>query len=118
MHENIVALFPSHFHAPQNLESLGHVDAFNDPLIDNRDFKKNATAPMCLFEDFLNKLDDKIEKEVEKAAKRFGEKFDADLYRQTNPRVMEYAEKRRQYAERYAASHDQQRLVRFSPTHH
>ena len=88
------------FMHPKIWKASGHVDAFNDPLIDNRDFKKRYRADV-LVEDFLNKLDYKIEKEVEKAAKRFGEKFDADLYRQTNPRVMEYAEKRRQYAERY-----------------
>ena len=39
-------------------------------------------------------MDEKIEKEVEKAAKRFGESFDEALFRQTNPRVQEHVAKR------------------------
>ena len=54
-----------------------------------------------LIEDEIAKFDDKIEKEVAKAAKRFGESFDADLYRATNPRVLEHAKKRDELHKRY-----------------
>jgi len=47
-----------------------------------------------LIEELLAKFDEKIDKEVEKAAKRFGESFDETMYRQTNPRVLDYQTKR------------------------
>ena len=39
------------------------------------------------------KLEDKIEKEVEKASKRFGESFDREKFITTNPRTVEYQKK-------------------------
>ena len=47
-------------------------------------------------------MDEKIEKEVEKAAKRFGESFDEALFRQTNPRVQEHVAKREELHSRFA----------------
>jgi glycyl-tRNA synthetase len=110
MHENIVGLDSAIFMHPKIWKASGHVDAFNDPLIDNKDSKKRYRADV-LIEEYLNKLDDKIEKEVEKAAKRFGETFDADLFRSTNPRVQEYAEKRRQVADRYVKAAETDNLA-------
>ncbi|MBP1638301.1 MAG: glycine--tRNA ligase, partial [Bacteroidetes bacterium] len=81
------------FMHPTTWKASGHVDAFNDPLIDNKDSKKRYRADV-LIEDLLAKYDDKIEKEVEKAAKKFGDSFDATLFRQTNPRVLEHQAKR------------------------
>jgi glycyl-tRNA synthetase len=46
-----------------------------------------------LIEDHQEKIRQKIEKEIEKAAKRFGDTFDSEMYRSTNPRVMEYQAK-------------------------
>jgi glycyl-tRNA synthetase len=66
------------------------VDAFNDPLIDNKDSKKRYRADVLL-EDYMAKIQGKIDKEVEKAAKRFGDTFDSEMYKSTNPRVVEYA---------------------------
>jgi glycyl-tRNA synthetase len=60
-----------------------------DPMIDNKDSKKRYRADVLL-EDHQEKIRQKIDKEVDKAAKRFGETFDAAMYRTTNPRVMEY----------------------------
>ena len=77
---------------PTIWKASGHVDAFNDPLIDNRDSKKRYRADV-LIEDEIAKPDDKINKEVAKAAKKFGEGFDAKLYRETNPRVLEHTRK-------------------------
>ncbi len=89
MHENIVGLDSAIFMHPTIWKASGHVDAFNDPLIDNKDSKKRYRADV-LIEDHIAKIEGKIEKEVEKAAKRFGETFDAAMYRSTNPRVLEY----------------------------
>ncbi len=93
LHENVVGIDAAIFMHPTTWKASGHVDAFNDPLIDNKDSKKRYRADV-LIEELLAKYDDKIEKEVEKAAKRFGESFDPVMFRQTNPRVLENQAKR------------------------
>jgi glycyl-tRNA synthetase len=92
LNENIVGIDAAIFMHPTTWKASGHVDAFSDPLIDNKDSKKRYRADV-LIEDAMAKVEDKINKEVEKAAKRFGETFDAAMYRSTNPRVMEYQKK-------------------------
>ena len=89
MHENIVGIDSAIFMHPTTWKASGHVDAFNDPLIDNKDSKKRYRADV-LIEDHCAKIEGKIEKEVAKAAKRFGEAFDKDQFIQTNPRVLDY----------------------------
>ena len=101
LHENIVGIDSAIFMHPTIWKASGHVDAFNDPLIDNRDSKKRYRADV-LIEEEIAKIDDKIEKEVAKAAKRFGESFDETLYRQTNPRVAEHIKEREELHERFA----------------
>jgi glycyl-tRNA synthetase len=86
---------------PTIWKASGHVDAFNDPLIDNKDSKKRYRADV-LIEDYLAKIDEKIEKEIEKAAKRFGETFDEQKFRETNPRVLENQAKRDEVHARFA----------------
>ena len=100
LHENIVGIDASIFMHPLVWKASGHVDAFNDPLIDNRDSKKRYRADV-LIEDQIAKYDEKIEKEVAKARKRFGEAFDEAKFRATNPRVMEHQQKRDALHERY-----------------
>ena len=80
LHENIVGIDAAIFMHPTTWKASGHVDAFNDPLIDNRDSKKRYRADV-LIEDQMAKYDEKIDKEVMKARKRFGESFDETLYR-------------------------------------
>ena len=92
MHENIVGIDAAIFMHPTTWKASGHVDAFNDPLIDNKDSKKRYRADV-LVEDYCAKIEGKIEKEVKKAAKRFGEAFDKEQYLKTNPRVLGYQEK-------------------------
>ena len=101
LHENIVGINSAIFMHPTIWKASGHVDAFNDPLIDNKDSKKRYRADV-LIEDQLAKMDEKIEKEVEKAAKRFGDSFDEALFRQTNPRVQEHIAKREELHTRFA----------------
>jgi len=92
MHENIVGIDSAIFMHPTTWKASGHVDAFNDPLIDNKDSKKRYRADV-LIEDHVEKIRQKIEKELKKAEKRFGESFDKEQYLSTNPRVMGYQDK-------------------------
>ena len=92
LHENIVGIDSAIFMHPRIWEASGHVSAFNDPLIDNKDSKKRYRADM-LIEEYLEKLDHKITKEIDKAAKRFGSEFDEKKFRETNPRVLANQEK-------------------------
>mgnify|MGYP002570269465 CR=1 FL=1 len=101
LHENIVGIDSAIFMHPTIWKASGHVDAFNDPLIDNRDSKKRYRADV-LIEDQLAKYDDKINKEVAKAAKRFGEAFDEAQFRSTNGRVLEHQAKRDALHERFS----------------
>jgi len=101
MHENIVGIDSAIFMHPTIWKASGHVDAFNDPLIDNRDSKKRYRADV-LIEEQLAKIEDKINKEIEKAAKRFGDAFDEAKFRETNPRVLEHQEKWNQLHQRYS----------------
>jgi len=87
MHDNIVGLDSAIFMHPRIWEASGHVGAFNDPLIDNKDSKKRYRADVLL-EEFLAKIDEKINKEIAKGKKRFGESFDEQQFRATNPNVL------------------------------
>lgn len=91
LHDNIVGIDAAIFMHPTIWKASGHVDAFNDPMVDNKDSKKRYRADQ-LIEGVIEKLEEKIEKEVEKAAKRF-ENFDRAMFVSTNPRVVEYQKK-------------------------
>ena len=99
-HENIVGIDSAIFMHPKIWKASGHVDAFNDPLIDNKDSKKRYRADV-LIEDHIAKIEDKIRKEVEKAAKRF-ENFDEAMFRSTNARVLEHQAKIDDITRRYS----------------
>ena len=88
LNDNIAGLDSAIFMHPTIWKASGHVDAFNDPLIDNRDSKKRYRADV-LIEEQLAKIEDKINKEVEKARRRFGDDFDEKKFRETNQRVIE-----------------------------
>ncbi len=89
LHHDIVGLDAAIFMHPKTWKASGHVDAFNDPLIDNKDSKKRYRADV-LVEDHIAKIEAKIDKEVAKAEKRFGESFDKEQFITTNTRVVEY----------------------------
>ena len=79
MNENILGIDAAIFMHPTTWKASGHVDAFNDPLVDNKDSKKRYRADVLVEEYIANKLESKIEKEVKKAKKRFGETFDEEF---------------------------------------
>jgi len=91
LHDNIVGIDAAIFMHPTTWKASGHIDAFNDPMLDNKDSKKRYRADQ-LVEGVIEKLEEKIEKEVEKAAKRF-ENFDRTMFISTNSRVVEYRKK-------------------------
>lgn len=68
IHDNIVGIDSAIFMHPTTWKASGHVDAFNDPLIDNKDSKKRYRADV-LIEEAIAKWQQKIDKEVEKARK-------------------------------------------------
>jgi glycyl-tRNA synthetase len=87
LHDNIVGIDAAIFMHPTTWKASGHVDAFNDPLIDNKDSKKRYRADV-LIEDHVEKYKVKNEKEIEKARNRFGDSFDEAQFRATNPNVL------------------------------
>ena len=92
MHENIVGLDSAIFMHPKTWKASGHIDAFNDPLIDNKDSKKRYRADV-LIENHISKIEVKIEKEILKASKRFGANFNKQEFVSTNGRVLERQKK-------------------------
>ncbi len=103
MHDNIVGIDAAILMHPTTWKASGHVDAFNDPLIDNKDSKKRYRADV-LIEDYAEKINQKAEKEIEKARIRYGEFFNEEEFTSTNARVVEYRSRQQQILERMATS--------------
>jgi glycyl-tRNA synthetase len=110
MHENIVGIDAAIFMHPTTWKASGHVDAFNDPLIDNKDSKKRYRADV-LIEDYAEKLNQKAQKEIEKARARYGEAFNEEEFKATNARTKEYLEKKDQILQRMARSLETENLA-------
>jgi len=87
MHKNSGINTYNIFMHPETWKASGHVDAFNDPLIDNKDSKKRYRADV-LIEEYIEKIRLKNEKEVEKGKKRFADNFDETQFRATNPNIL------------------------------
>lgn len=92
MHDNIVGIDSAIFMHPKIWKASGHVDAFNDPLVDNKGSNKRYRADV-LIEDYMAKIEEKINKDVKKAQKRFGEAFDEKQFRETNGRILDRQKK-------------------------
>ena len=110
LNENIVGIDSSILMHPTIWKASGHVDAFNDPLIDNKDSKKRFRADV-LIEDYCAKLEEKAQKEIDKAAKRFGDAFDKNEFETTNARVVEYRAKQATILQRMARSLETENLA-------
>ncbi len=109
LHNNIVGIDAAILMHPKVWKASGHADAFNDPLIDNKDSKKRYRADV-LIEDHLAKYDTKISKEVEKAHKRFGDDFDEKKFKQTNLRVLANIEKKQAIEGRFKTALEKNNL--------
>jgi glycyl-tRNA synthetase len=110
MNQNIVGIDSAILMHPTTWKASGHVDAFSDPLIDNKDSKKRYRADV-LIEDFAEKLNQKAQKEIDKAKKRFGESFDEAEYINTNERVIGYKSRQKEILERMARSLESEDLA-------
>jgi glycyl-tRNA synthetase len=110
MHQNIVGLDAAILMHPKTWKASGHVDAFSDPLIDNKDSNKRYRAD-TLVEDYAEKLEQKAQKEIKKAAKRFGESFNEEEFVTTNPRVLGYLNKKSEILNRLARSLESEDLA-------
>ena len=110
LNENIVGLDASIFMHPTTWKASGHIDAFNDPLIDNKDSKKRYRADV-LIEDYVEKQAQKIEKEIAKAQKRFGDDFNESQFRATNPNVLRSQAKIDEINQRFKTSMSQENLA-------
>lgn len=99
MHQNIVGLDAGILMHPKTWKASGHVDAFNDPLIDNKDSKKRYRADV-LIEDYAEKRNQKALKELKKAKKRFGDEFDEAEFTATNKRYLRYKNEEREILSR------------------
>ena len=103
LHEEIVGLDAAILMHPNTWKASGHVDAFNDPMIDNKDSKKRYRADV-LVEDYVEKIEQKAQKEIAKAKKRFGDKFDEQEFVSTHPRVVKYRAQSKEILSRLAKS--------------
>ncbi len=103
MHQEIVGLDAAILMHPKTWTASGHVDAFNDPLIDNKDSKKRYRADV-LVEDYVEKLEQKAQKEIKKAKKRFGDQFDEAEFVSTHPRVVKYRKQSKDILQRLGKS--------------
>ena len=112
LNENIVGIDSCIFMHPRIWEASGHVGAFNDPLIDNKDSKKRYRADV-LIEDFLAKIEEKMNKEVEKGRKKFGDSFNEEQFRATNPNVLREKAKYDEVHERYKKAEDANDLAEY-----
>ncbi|MEM7658213.1 MAG: glycine--tRNA ligase [Bacteroidota bacterium] len=79
MHENIVGLDASILMHPTTWKASGHVDAFNDPLIDSKASKKRYRAD-TLIEDQIEKYWTKARKDAAKRAKKEGWEVGSEAY--------------------------------------
>ena len=110
LHDDIVGIDSAIFMHPTTWKASGHVDAFNDPLIDNKVSKKRYRADV-LVEDYVSKIEAKIEKEIAKASKRYSDSFNEKQFRSTNPRVKAYSEKAKSILKRLGKSLEDENLA-------
>ena len=110
LNENIVGIDAAIFMHPTTWKASGHVDAFNDPLIDNKDSKKRYRADV-LIEDYVSKIETKIYKEVSKASERFGDSFNRKQFLSTNTRILAYRSKANNILKRMGQSLEKEDLA-------
>ena len=112
LNENVVGIDSCVFMHPKTWVASGHVAAFNDPLIDNRDSKKRYRADV-LIEEYLAKIEEKMDKEVAKGRKRFGDAFDEEKFRETNPNILREKAHYDEVHARYKAAEDANDLAAY-----
>ena len=92
LNENIVGIDSAIFIHPKVWEASGHVAQFNDIFVDNKDSKKRYRID-DLIENHIEKLQDKLNKEIAKAKEKFKDNFNLDYFLQNNQKAKELYEK-------------------------
>lgn len=108
-HRNIVGIDTSILMHPTIWKASGHVEAFNDPLIDNKDSRRRYRADL-LVEEYCDRIEHKIHKTVEKARKILGEEFDEQNFFATSPKIAEYRRKKESIMKRLAMAMEKENL--------
>ena len=100
INQNIIGVDSAIFMHPKTWEASGHVDAFNDPLVDNKDSKKRYRADV-LIEEYMENI--KIaEGTTESAFKRnsFIYDFMSSMRQKINDPLGVRAKKRKEISQR------------------
>ncbi|MCS7297986.1 MAG: glycine--tRNA ligase [Bacteroidia bacterium] len=71
LHENIVGLDSAILMHPRVWEASGHVEAFHDPMVDNKVSKKRYRVD-TLIEEYAQRLEEKARRETEKKLRKKG----------------------------------------------
>ena len=86
LNDNIVGIDAAIFMHPTTWKASGHVDAFNDPLIDNKVSKKRYRADV-LVDDYVAKIESKIEKNMMNLQNRIKESLSKSRFRLHSPTI-------------------------------
>lgn len=109
LHKNIVGLDSSILMHPSIWKASGHVDAFNDPLIDNKDSRRRYRADL-LVEEYCSNIEYKINKTIEKARNFLGEEFYKQNFFFTSPKINELREQKENIMKRLAIALNKKNL--------
>lgn len=93
LHRNIVGIDSSILMNPIIWKASGHIDAFNDPLIDNKDSHRRYRADI-LIEEYCDRIEYKINKISEKAKNILGSSFDKCYLFDTSPQIRKLKRKK------------------------
>lgn len=107
LHRNIVGIETSIMMHPTVWKASGHIKAFNDLLIDNKDSRRRYRADL-LIEEYCDNVEYKINKTVEKARNLLGEKFDNHIF--NYPKITELKKQKESILKRLAIAMDNKNL--------
>lgn len=102
LHRNIVGIDSSILMHPTIWKASGHIAAFNDTLIDNKDSRRRYRADL-LIEDYRSRVEHKINKLVEKARNL----FDDNHFFYTSSKVAELKRKKESIMKRLVIAMNQ-----------
>lgn len=109
LNKNIVGIDTAIMMNPTVWVASGHIRAFNDPLIDNKDSHNRYRADI-LIEEYCDRVEYKIHKTVEKARNLLGEKFDNDICILNLPKITELKKQKERILKRLAIAMDNKNL--------
>lgn len=109
LHRNIVGIDTSILMHPIIWKASGHVDSFNDPLIDNKDSRRRYRADL-LIEEYCSKIEYKIHKTVEKTRNILGKYFDEHNFFINSKKIYELKEQKENIMKRLIIAIDKKNL--------